>query len=151
MQLLIHVTDSRLQDLYNRRLNHASDCGFDLYIRTPEGADHIVVPAKACGFKIPTGIKCSPQFEWVHGYYLYPRSSIVKTPLRLANSVGIIDHSYRGEIMAVVDNLSEEDIVLTRDRSLFQLCMPSLRPFNVQYVDSVDATVRGEGGFGSTH
>ena len=42
-----------------------------------------------------------------HGYYLYPRSSIVKTGLRLANSVGIIDAGYRGEIIAVVDNIDK--------------------------------------------
>ena len=34
------------------------------------------------------------------GYYLYPRSSISKTPLILANSVGIIDSGYRGNIKA---------------------------------------------------
>ena len=34
-----------------------------------------------------------------------PRSSIVKTPLRLSNSVGVIDRGYRGQVTAVVDNL----------------------------------------------
>ena len=33
-------------------------------------------------------------------YYLYPRSSISKTPLRMSNSTGIIDAGYRGEIIA---------------------------------------------------
>ncbi|SVA76917.1 uncharacterized protein METZ01_LOCUS129771, partial [marine metagenome] len=37
-----------------------------------------------------------------------PRSSIAKTPLRLCNSIGLIDGGYRGEIMAVVDNIKKE-------------------------------------------
>ena len=40
-------------------------------------------------------------------YMLVPRSSISKTPLRMANSIGIIDAGYRGEIMAAVDNISK--------------------------------------------
>ena len=39
------------------------------------------------------------------GFSLLPRSSIVKTPLRLSNSVGVIDRGYRGQVTAVVDNL----------------------------------------------
>ena len=38
-----------------------------------------------------------------------PRSSISKTPLRMSNSVGLIDGGYRGEIMASVDNISDDD------------------------------------------
>ena len=53
---------------------------------------------------IDLGIQC----EMVNndkniGYYLYPRSSISKTPLILANSVGIIDSGYRGNIKACFD------------------------------------------------
>ena len=55
-------------------------------------------------------------------YYLYPRSSISKTPLRLCNSVGIIDAGYRGNIMAFVDNIDEDYDLGTR---LFQLCDPN--------------------------
>ena len=33
------------------------------------------------------------------GYYLYPCSSIVKTPFKVANTVGIIDSGYRGEVI----------------------------------------------------
>lgn len=147
--LFAQVIDERLRSLYSQRLNHLDDCGFDLYIRTPETSDEVVVPAHARGFKIYTGVKCAITRR--HGYYLYPRSSIIKTPLRLANSVGIIDCDYRGEIIAAVDNMSDQDVVLTRDRSLFQLCMPNLEPFAVDFRSRLDETARGEGGFGSTH
>jgi dUTP pyrophosphatase len=149
MQLSLCVTDHRLRPLYEQRRNHATDCGFDLYNRTEDGADCITIPARARAFKIFTGIKAAPHDH--HGYYLYPRSSIIKTPLRLANSVGIIDPTYRGEIIAAVDNLSDSDFVLQRNTSLFQLCMPDLRAFPVVFTDSLDSTARGDGGFGSTH
>jgi len=95
------------------------------------------------------------------GYYLYPRSSIVKTSMRLANSVGIIDSGYRGEIMAVVDKHDTSNdwkTVLKRDCKqydrLFQICAGDLQPFRVEIVDNESElsgiTERGCGGFGST-
>ena len=95
------------------------------------------------------------------GYYMYPRSSISKTPLRLANSVGIIDSGYRGDLMAKVDNINgfscdsdsgdSVDYVVSQHSRLFQVCAPDLSPFaSVEIVDSLDDTTRGAGGFGST-
>ena len=93
----------------------------------------------------------NPVFESAKcGYYLYPRSSLSKTPLRLANSVGIIDSSYRGEIMAAVDNISEKDFEIKQGQRLFQLCSPTLEPINYIITDNLSETKRGEGGFGST-
>jgi dUTP pyrophosphatase len=88
-------------------------------------------------------------------YYLYPRSSIIKTPLRLSNSVGIIDRGYRGEITAVVDMIDQQRDTFdmyAMDRH-FQICHPSLQPFKVVLVDAKEElglTERGNGGFGST-
>ena len=84
-------------------------------------------------------------------YYMYPRSSISKTPLRLANSVGIIDSGYRGELQAPVDNFSCQKYIVEEGQRLFQICSGDLTPFyNVKIVDSLDQTDRGAGGFGST-
>jgi len=82
------------------------------------------------------------------GYYLYPRSSIVKTGCRLANSVGIIDSGYRGNIMAYFDVIKNDNVEVYQ--RLVQICAPDLGPFKVELVDSLDQTERGEGGFGST-
>ena len=90
------------------------------------------------------------------GYYLYSRSSTpVKTPLRLANSVGIIDSGYRGNIKAVFDNkYLEEEYTIKRGERLAQICPPNLEyPMKIEIVDSLDKlgkTKRGAGGFGST-
>jgi dUTP pyrophosphatase len=81
-------------------------------------------------------------------YYLYARSSIVKTGARLANNVGIIDSGYRGNIMAYFDVIKNDSIEVYQ--RLVQICAPDLSPFKVELVDSLDETERGNGGFGST-
>lgn len=97
------------------------------------------------------------------GYWLLPRSSISKTNLRMANSVGLIDSGYRGNIMAKVDmkprfavesnkvvvaDFKEEVKQYTR---LFQIASPDLTPISsINVVSTLCETERGAGGFGST-
>jgi hypothetical protein len=84
-------------------------------------------------------------------YYLVPRSSICKSPLIMANSVGIIDKTYRGPIKAPVKNLSSTPYSVTEGTRLFQIIAPNMGHISeVRLVQSLDETARGEGGFGST-
>ena len=87
-------------------------------------------------------------------FYVYPRSSIYKTPLRLANSVGIIDAGYRGNLCALLDKKPEPPTyTINPGARLLQICAPDLRRINVCIVDNPDDlgnTERGDGGFGST-
>lgn len=89
------------------------------------------------------------------GFYMYPRSSLgAKTKLRLANSVGIIDSGYRGNLMASLDNIhpTMAHEAQQRDR-LVQICAPDLSPFLIKLVETeneLTKTMRGGGGFGST-
>ena len=101
-------------------------------------------------------------------YYLYPRSSMSKTPLMLANHTGIIDAGYRGNLIAATrwlantnTNTGSGDVSATTHHSpysvekhtrLFQVCHPSLCPIFVVLVPETEltSTARGEGGFGST-
>ena len=73
-----------------------------------------------------------------------------KTPLRLSNSVGIIDSGYRGNIIGIVDNVSEEEYVIEPNSRIFQLCSPILSPISFEVVNSLSETSRGSGGLGST-
>ena len=125
---------------------HLTDSGFDLV--TPRS---YLVPAHST-VRIKLGICCEVvnDYSSKHGYYLYPRSSISNTPLRLANSVGIIDDSYRGEIMATVDNIAHFDYTIKEGTLLFQLCSPDLKAVTFELVDELTDTERGSGGFGST-
>ena len=84
-------------------------------------------------------------------YWLVPRSSIFKTKLRMANSVGIIDLNYRGQLGTPLDNISNQPVTVEAGTRLFQICSHNLIPFeSVKKVSSLDETERGSGGFGST-
>ena len=84
------------------------DAGIDLFCPAK-----LIVEGKNVG-KVNHLVKTAMEFiessgAMPVGYYLYPRSSTAtKTPLRLANSVGIIDSGYRGHIIAVFDNIQNE-------------------------------------------
>lgn len=125
------------------------DAGFDLFI--PK--DYYINGQETK--KIDLGIKCA---AFMNGkpssFYVYPRSSISKTKLRLANSTAIIDSGYRGELGAYLDNISptkKEEV--PRFSRLLQICSPTLMPIKVEIVASEEvlgSTERGAGGFGST-
>ena len=69
----------------------------------------------------------------------------------LVNSVGIIDSGYRGNLMAAFYNTKKESVIINEGDRLVQICLPALSPeFEVQLVDKLDKTTRGEGGLGST-
>ena len=83
-------------------------------------------------------------------FWLLPRSSIYKTGLMMGNSVGVIDKSYRGLLMAPVWSMTGDTTVERGDR-LFQIVAPDMGWIrNVRLVDSLPSTERGDGGFGST-
>ncbi len=89
------------------------------------------------------------------GYFLYPRSSTgTKTPLRLANSVGVIDAGYRGNYIAAFDNNRPAAFTVEQFQRLVQICPPNLTyPLRVELVEDAELdldTERGAGGFGST-
>ena len=121
---------------------HDGDAGLDLYVL--ENIDFEPGETKA----IKLGISCEP--EDGKAYYLFPRSSISKTPLRMANSIGLIDGGYRGEIMAVCDNIKAESYSVKKGQRLFQLVATDSSPITYELVESLEMTTRGTGGFGST-
>lgn len=140
-----------IEVLVNRNLweNHPTymkakkneDVGLDIPM-----LNDVIIPKGVTSFKIPLGIKTEP----THGYMLIPRSSIVKTTLRLSNSVGIIDKSYRGEVMAVVDNIGTEDVNLKLGSCYFQIvAFDGILP-TYTIKNELSSTTRGSGGFGST-
>ena len=128
------------------------DAGFDVYAPTNLNCNLSV--------KVDFKLKCSAVIvsdfglgcrTTNTGFYMYPRSSLSKTPMRLANSVGIIDSGYRGNLIGAFDCNIEHNI-LQYDR-LVQICAPSLMPIFVELVESVDdlgVSIRGTGGFGSS-
>lgn len=98
------------------------------------------------------------------GYYTYPRSSLSKTQLRLANCTGIIDAGYRGHLIGMFDVVNIDSNSSDDDREAdyygkkfdryIQICAPGLVPIVVEIVNTKEElgepTQRGDGGFGST-
>ena len=150
--LHLYTANEELKTLYKNRESDANaykgDCGVDLYIpHTKELASdktHFISHEIVCWMTDENG-------EYV-SYYLYPRSSISKTPFRLANSVGIIDSGYRGEIIAAVDVLMRllSRPSIERHSRLFQICAPNLKPLKLVVEDSIVEGDRGANGFGSS-
>ena len=83
-------------------------------------------------------------------YTLECRSSISKTPLRMANSRGIIDSGYRGNIIASVDHRGSETYNIQKGQRLFQIIGRYLEPIELYLVENLSDTERGNSGFGST-
>ena len=123
---------------------HETDAAADLYaMETTTLAPH------SLGNKIRTGVKIQLPECWQA--FILPRSSIgAKTPLRLSNSVGLIDSGYRGELGILYDNIGEEEYTINAgDRIAQLLVMPSYR-FQAKVVDILADSDRGETGFGDS-
>jgi dUTP pyrophosphatase len=84
-------------------------------------------------------------------FLLMPRSSISKTPMRMANSVGLIDAGYRGILLGAVD--FQQEFTAGAGERYFQIVGADLLPWKaIHIVEEIPGgtTLRGEGGFGST-
>ncbi len=124
---------------------HKSDAGIDLTAMSVEQKRPDV-------FFFDTGISV----QMSDGYYveIVPRSSITKTDFILANSVGIIDPDYRGRILIPLRYVGSDDAMKAAERLLLkriaQMLVRKLESCQIEIVESLENTVRGKGGFGST-
>lgn len=133
----------------------AENAGYDLKIVV----NQISVPVATL---IPLGVRArlvklipdigSATMKEVDSHFsLEPRSSIYKTGFMMANGRGIIDRSYRGELMAPMISVGSLYKGLEAGTRLFQIIAPDMGHIcEVVYVDSLPDTERGSGGFGST-
>lgn len=102
---------------------------------------------------VPTGVYVKIPVGYVG--LLIPRSSLSKNGVMLANSVGVIDSDYRGEIMAaLISHNNDEPMINEGDRIVQLLIVPIALPTPIVAHATVEdwakTTNRGIGGFGST-
>jgi len=98
---------------------------------------------------IPLGFK----IELPQGYHaeIVPRSSIgLMTTLRMANSVGIIDSDYRGEVGFIGESSLSEPVVIKKGDRIAQMLIKRDVDTELVVVEKLSSTERGEKGFGST-
>jgi dUTP pyrophosphatase len=143
MKLKIKPLNETAREVYaNHGHFHEGDAGLDLYVLESITFE----PGETKAIKL--GIACEPLDG--RAYFLMPRSSISKTPLRMANSIGLIDGGYRGEVMAVCDHIKSATYTVEKGQRLFQLVACDCSPISYELSDELSETTRGSGGFGST-
>jgi dUTP pyrophosphatase len=140
---------TEVYNFYNNfTCHHLGDSGIDLY-----NFNNLLVESFAVG-TIDFEIQCEMidiETNTLSSYYLVPRSSISKTDFQLANSIGIIDAGYRGNLMAKVRSFNKDLSVSFPVGSYFQIIAPDLKPIKVQIVQNLTETTRNDGAFGSTN
>jgi dUTP pyrophosphatase len=121
---------------------HPEDSGFDLVLVSKIKEENGVA-------FYDTGIAVAPP----EGYYfeVYGRSSISKSGYMLANNVGIIDSTYRGSIRVALIKVNPQAPELELPCRLVQMIPRQFVHLDPVEVESLDDTVRGEGGFGSSN
>lgn len=123
---------------------HPSDAGFDLTAVFREANNNSVIYDTGISLEIPDGYVGK----------IYPRSSIRKKNLTLANSVGIIDAHYRGNLILSFNRVKTNgdymnNIYSVGDR-IGQLIIEKLEDVVFLESEELNETERGTGGFGST-
>ena len=188
LSIFVDSNDTILKELYINAANkhnqkiieepHFYDAGFDLFLpkndikgegeRTGTGTQFFSKNLEQMHVnKVDFKVKCCAKIikynkiQCYTPFYTYARSSISKTPLRLANNQGIIDAGYRGNLIGMFDCIHKSndqtascDFYVDEYTRLLQICSPSLSPIYVEIVDKFQdlgpSTSRGDGGFGST-
>ena len=119
----------------------ASDSGYDLTL-----VDKVKETGRVEFFT--TGVKVKPAYGWY--FDLVPRSSISKTGYVMANSVGVIDRTYTGPILVALMKADPDAPAIELPARIVQLVPRPIVHAEFEEVDTLDATERGSGGFGST-
>ena len=123
---------------------YPGDAGLDLRAN----ADVLIPPLGRA--LIPTGLAIALP----DGYagFVQPRSGMaLKRGLSIANTPGLIDAHYRGELKIIAVNLdAEEPIAIARGERIAQLVIQAVPNVELVEVDELDETDRGTGGFGSS-
>lgn len=128
------------------------DAGMDLTATT----DYTIIPSEDCedsfwSLEYGTGLS----IEIPEGYVglIFPRSSISKKDLALANSVGVIDSGYRGEIklrFKVTGTYTIDESFYKKGDKIGQLVILPYPHINLVESTELSDSVRGSGGFGHT-
>ena len=145
---------------------HDTDACFDIYADCPNDKYSAVVYNESSGnvdFIDEDGIKIAPgEWKTIHtgfcteipeGYFapVFCRSGMgIKRHLRLSNSVGIIDSSYRGEWLVALHNDGKEYQIIKHGDRIAQFAILPVLDIQLNEVTDISETDRGSSGFGST-
>lgn len=139
-----------------RRLPHGQDLPLPAYATADAaGMDLLaavgepVTLAPGARALIPTGLAIA--LPAGHELQIRPRSGLaLRHGIVLPNSPGTIDADYRGELQIIVLNAGSEPFVITRGMRIAQAVLAPVLRASLVEAETLDATARGAGGFGST-
>ena len=107
----------------------------------------ILKPQSSC--LVPTGITVafSEEFE----IQIRPRSGLAaKNNISVLNTPGTIDSDYRGEIKVIIFNHANKEFTINNNDRIAQMILTPVVKMELEEVESLPETIRGDGGFGST-
>jgi dUTP pyrophosphatase len=154
--LEILPTTEEAKPFYKNIDQQNTNAGFDLFV--PEDVTFAPNEKKLVSMRVKARMINNDQHipykedtdPTVH-YWMPPRSSISKTGLLLLNSIGVIDRTYRGELMAFLWNTTDKPVEVKKGDRLVQIVAPDMGHISsIRLVKSLDDTERGSGGFGSS-
>lgn len=125
----------------------AGAAGADLFAHLPDGP--ICIPPGEIR-KVPSGVHFDIRDTGL-AVLLMPRSSLGEKRIKLANTIGLIDSDYQGDLSMLLENNSKTEFVVNHGDRLAQVAFFRVEQvhFNVVSIFS-GITMRGTGGFGST-
>ena len=107
----------------------------------------ILKPQSSC--LVPTGISVafSEEFE----IQIRPRSGLAaKNNISVLNTPGTIDSDYRGEIKVIIFNHGNKEFTINNGDRIAQMILTPIVKIELEEIESLPDTIRGDGGFGST-
>ena len=98
---------------------------------------------------IPTGLSIAiPNSTEIQ---IRPRSGLAaKNNISVLNAPGTIDSDYRGELKVILYNHGDEEFIVNNEDRIAQMVLVPIIKANLEEVENLPETIRGEGGFGST-
>lgn len=131
----------KIKDVKNPNYANPGDAGLDLH----SAENFVLKPGERRAFE--TGIK----MEIPDGYagLVWDKSGLALNS-GIKTMAGVLDSGYRGEIKIVLVNLSNQDFKVEEGQKIAQMLFQKVERPEIEIVESLSESERGEGGFGST-
>jgi dUTP pyrophosphatase len=132
-----------VEDIPTPAYAHEGDAGLDLYA----AEETVLQPGERK--LVSTGIRIA--LEKGFEAQVRPKSGLaVNQGITILNTPGTIDFQYRGLVKVILYNASQEAYKIEKGKKIAQMVVNKVESAQVEVVEELDETVRGDGGFGST-
>jgi dUTP pyrophosphatase len=134
---------SDLADVPAYQSEHAAGLDLHAALEAPVTLEPGKIRLVPCGFRMAVPVGYEAQVR--------PRSGLAaKHGISMPNAPGTIDADYRGEVKVPLINLGREPFTIERNMRIAQMVIAPVAHCRIEVADELDATARGDGGFGST-